>query len=76
MVKDTKRIIHISSTSIPWGDSHLNTVSVVSRGVPEVQILMFKDSENKLYNQYTIKGFGADSIEGEVGPETSYLEFP
>lgn len=33
---DTKRVIHISSASIPWGDSYLNTVAVVSWGVSDL----------------------------------------
>ncbi|CAI2381989.1 unnamed protein product [Moneuplotes crassus] len=71
------RITNIDSCSIPWLETHLSTIAVISRGSPEIKIVMNKISENKLFHLYTIKGLSQNLSEGdEITAETSYLDFP
>lgn len=72
-----KRIVDITSASIPWVDTFLSTIVVIARGSPEIKILYNKNNESKMYNYYTIKGISPEVLDdGVVKPETSYLNFP
>jgi hypothetical protein len=74
---DGHRIIDISSGSIPWVDTHLWTVAVISRGTPDIKILFHKNSESKFYHHFTIKGICPELADnGSVSADTSYLKFP
>ena len=72
-----RRIVDISSASIPWVDTFLSTIVVIARASPEIKILYNKNNESKMYHYYTIKGVSPDVLDdGVVKPETSYLNFP
>lgn len=74
---DGHRIDSISSASIAWVDTHLCTIAVTARGVPDIKIMCNKISDNKFYHHYTISGIDpAITNENKGNPETSYLNFP
>lgn len=71
------RILDIANSSIPWVDTHLSTIAVIARGIPDIKIFMNKNSENKFYHIYTIKGISLNAEnDGGVKEETNYLDFP
>lgn len=42
------RITDISNSAIPWLETYLSTIAIISRGSPDIKIVMNKISDNKL----------------------------
>ncbi|EAR92680.2 WD domain, G-beta repeat protein (macronuclear) [Tetrahymena thermophila SB210] len=54
-ITPSKRIINISSQTIPYGETQLTTISIISRADPIVYIYRILQGDNKLYHNYSIK---------------------
>lgn len=49
-----RRILNISTASLEWIDSKLTYASIVARGSPFIEIVCFKQNENKIFKLYSI----------------------
>jgi len=73
-----RRITSISSCSIEWVGTQLTYIAVVARGSPIVNIIIFKNNENKmrLLHTFNICKDLATPEDPESTPHQSYQEFP
>ena len=73
-----RRIIDISTATIDWVGTQLTYVAVVARGSPIVQVLIFKNSENKLRQLYSINTCPeiTNPETPEANPGQTYRDFP
>jgi hypothetical protein len=73
-----RRIVSITSCSIEWVGTQLTYVACVARGSPMVKVLIFKHSENKLRQLYTVnilpELLTPEAPEQNAGQ--TYTEFP
>lgn len=74
----SRRIINISTCSIEWVDTRLTYAAVIARGNPNIEIVVFKHNENKLYNIYSLNVCpdleNCDNL--EMNPKQTYLMLP
>ena len=73
-----RRIISISSFTIEWAGTQLTYVAVVARGWTTVQILCFKNNDNKMKEIHSINMVPEmpNQTEPELNNDQKYLSFP